>query len=132
MGRRHASSFAGSAPRPRAEWRLLPDRIIHSRNVWLDALANDLGRRSRDLHARNSKEESMPTYDAQRAQCLVFTFKEGMLSALAHDLKLQVNQMTIDVDEKARAIDARFDAKSLRVVTVMKKGVEAPGELGPD
>src|SRR5215471_2811778 len=74
----------------------------------------------------------MPTYDAQNAQCLVFTFKEGMLSALAHDLKIQVTHMTIDVDEKARTIDARFDAKSLRVVTVMKKGVEAPGELGPD
>jgi len=30
----------------------------------------------------------MPRYDQTQAECLVFTFKEGLLSKIAHDLKV--------------------------------------------
>lgn len=62
-------------------------------------------------------------------ECLVFTYKEGLLSAIAHDLKIRVTKFVIDVDEPSRAIDARFDAHSLRVVCAMSDGAESPGTL---
>ena len=68
-------------------------------------------------------------FDASSAECLVFTYKEGLLSPLAHDLKIRVTRFTLDVDEERRAIKARFDASSLRVVCAMRTGVEAPGTL---
>lgn len=60
---------------------------------------------------------------------LVFTFKEGLLSAVAHDLKIRVTRFSIDVDEETGAITATFDPTSLRVVTAMKNGAEAHGAL---
>ena len=52
----------------------------------------------------------------------VLTFKEGLLSRVAHDLKLAV---------EARVEDgvAVLDPAALRVVTAMKKGREAPKTL---
>jgi polyisoprenoid-binding protein YceI len=67
----------------------------------------------------------MPTYDSTTATCHVFTFKEGMLSAMAHDLRLRVERFTIAIDETASSIAARFFADSLRVDTAMKDGREA-------
>lgn len=66
----------------------------------------------------------MVRFDASSAECLVFTCKEGLLSAVAHDLKLRVNKFVITVDEQTRAIEARFDAASLRVVCTMRGGTE--------
>jgi hypothetical protein len=59
----------------------------------------------------------------------VFTYKAGLLSAVAHDLKIRVTKFMIDVDEHTRAIEARFDAASLRVVCAMEDGKEARGSL---
>ena len=67
--------------------------------------------------------------DASSAECLVFTFKEGLLSAVAHDLKIRVGKFVIEVDEATRAIDARFDACSLRVACAMNRGSDAPDAL---
>jgi hypothetical protein len=67
--------------------------------------------------------------DARTAQCWVFTFKEGLLSPVAHDLKLEVREFSIDVDEMARSVRARFDARTLTVVCAMKEGVESPSTL---
>lgn len=50
------------------------------------------------------------------AECLVFTYKEGLLSAVAHDLEIRVESWTADVDAAAGTVEARFDARSLRVV----------------
>jgi polyisoprenoid-binding protein YceI len=72
----------------------------------------------------------MPRFDQDRADVLVFTFKEGLLSAIAHDLKIRVTRFSIDIDEEARSVRATFDAASLRVATAMKDGVEANGSLG--
>jgi hypothetical protein len=67
--------------------------------------------------------------DASSAECLVFTYKEGLFSAVAHDLKLRVTKFAIDVDEATRAIAAGFDAASLRVVCAMSDGKEVPRSL---
>ena len=53
-------------------------------------------------------------FDATTATCRVYTFKEGVLSALAHDLELAVERFHIEVAE-GLALDARFAADSLRV-----------------
>ncbi|MFT3707515.1 MAG: YceI family protein [Archangium sp.] len=69
----------------------------------------------------------MPRYDASQAEVLVFTFKEGVLAAMAHDLKLKVTKLTVDVD--GTKVRAELDASSLRVVSPMKDGAENPGAL---
>jgi hypothetical protein len=66
----------------------------------------------------------MPVYDASSADCFVFTFKEGLLSAVAHDLKLRASKFRIEVDEAAGSVRASFEADSLRVVCAMKGGVQ--------
>lgn len=66
----------------------------------------------------------MTTYDATTATCQVFTFKEGVLSAVAHDLRLRAERLTIDVDEAAGTVRATFAAGSLRVDCAMKNGRE--------
>jgi YceI-like domain len=74
----------------------------------------------------------MHRFDASSAECLVFTFKEGLLSAVAHNLKIRVTKFVIEVAERTRAIEARFDAGSLRVVCAMEDGAEAPRTLTKD
>lgn len=69
----------------------------------------------------------MARYDAGSAEVLVFTFKEGLLSAVAHDLKLKVGRFTVDVE--GGVAKAEFDPTSLRVLTAMKDGQENPGAL---
>jgi hypothetical protein len=71
----------------------------------------------------------MPRFDASSAECLVFTFKEGLLSPIAHDLKIRVTRFTINVDERSRRIRARFESDSLRVVCAVQSGKDAPGTL---
>ena len=66
----------------------------------------------------------MPTYDSATARVEVFTFKEGLLSAMGHDLKIAVTGLSIAVDDASRAITATFDARSLRVI-----GTAAGGAL---
>lgn len=70
-----------------------------------------------------------PRFHQDNADVLVFTFKEGLLSAIAHDLKIRVTRFAIEVDDETKVIDARLDPTSLRVVTAMKNGAEAPGAL---
>jgi len=70
-------------------------------------------------------------YDERSAECLVFTFKEGLLSSVAHDLRLRVTAFSIEVDEARSTIVASFDTGSLRVDTPMKDGVENPTALSP-
>jgi polyisoprenoid-binding protein YceI len=60
----------------------------------------------------------MPRYDATSATCTVFTFKEGLLSPLAHDLQIEVRTFWVDIDD-ARCT-AELDARSLYVVTARK------------
>ncbi|MBX3274391.1 MAG: YceI family protein [Sandaracinaceae bacterium] len=71
----------------------------------------------------------MPSYDATSARCAVFTFKEGLLSAVAHDLELEVGRFTVEVSDDGASIRARFEAGSLRVVEPIVDGRRAPGTL---
>lgn len=71
----------------------------------------------------------MARYDSSSAECAVLTFKEGLLSAIAHDLFIHVTKFEIDVDDRTHAIDARFDPRSLRVVHAMEHGTPRPSTL---
>ncbi len=68
-------------------------------------------------------------FDAKTAECFVFTFKEGLLSMVAHDLQIRVTEFSIEVDDEKRAVEAHFAADSLRVVGAMRNGHLAPKEL---
>ena len=67
--------------------------------------------------------------DADRVECHVFTFKEGVLSAVAHDLKIRVEKPSLTLDPSARTLQARFETNSLRVVCAMRDGREDPSAL---
>jgi len=70
------------------------------------------------------EEQAMALFDASTAQCLIYSFKDGLLSKIAHDLKHRATRFSIDVDEQFRAVRATIDARSLQVECVMKEGVE--------
>ncbi len=66
---------------------------------------------------------------AAEAEVLVFTFKEGLLSGMAHDLKLKVHDFTIDFDNETSAVRAEFAPESLRVVCARRDGADEPEAL---
>ena len=77
-------------------------------------------------------EVGMSSYDASNAECLVFAFKEGLLSRAAHDLEIRVGRFEIDVDDASRAIVASFDPNSLRLVNAYPDGRAQPEALSED
>lgn len=66
----------------------------------------------------------MGSFGPDKARCHVFTFKEGLLSPVAHDLKIAVARFDVAVDSEAGTVRATFDARSLSVVAAMKDGRE--------
>src|SRR3989339_485072 len=59
----------------------------------------------------------------------VYTFKEGFLSAVAHDLLIDVTNFTMklnvsDASAQSASIEAEIQANSLKVVCAMKEGRE--------
>ncbi|MCB9570035.1 MAG: YceI family protein [Myxococcales bacterium] len=58
----------------------------------------------------------MARFDSTTASCEIHTFKEGLLAAMGHDLKIAVDRLEITVDDASRAVQATFQAGSLRVV----------------
>lgn len=71
----------------------------------------------------------MARYDAYNSECLVFSFKDGLLSRLAHDLKLQVERFSIEVDDTSHQIKATFDPSSIQVVCAQVNGRDDPATL---
>jgi hypothetical protein len=63
--------------------------------------------------------------------CEVLTFKEGLLSPVAHDLLLRVTAFEIAVDPAGPGVSARFDAGSLRLLSAQRGGRALPGALRP-
>jgi len=59
----------------------------------------------------------------------VFTFKEGLLSPVAHDLRLRITRFSLEVDAAASLVVASFDTNSLVVDCPMKDGAENPSAL---
>ena len=62
----------------------------------------------------------MPIFGPQNAQCHVFTRKEGLLSAIAHDLEIDVTDFSIEVD--VDSIRMQCNPNSLRVIHAIKDG----------
>ncbi len=71
----------------------------------------------------------MARFDAYNSDCLVFSFKDGLLSRLAHDLKLKVERFSIEVDDTTHQIKATFDPSSLEVVCAQVDGRDDPSTL---
>jgi hypothetical protein len=74
----------------------------------------------------------MASYDASTAQCWVFSYKEGLLSKVAHDLKHRVTAFSLRVDPQSGKIEAELDARSLRIECVMENGQESAIALSED
>ena len=69
----------------------------------------------------------MPSYDASSCDVWIFTFKEGILSRVAHDLKLKLERFTVEISQSG--VEATFDTRSLRVECAMSDGRDARGVL---
>jgi phosphotransferase system HPr-like phosphotransfer protein len=74
----------------------------------------------------------MAKYDETSAECVVFSYKDGLLSKIAHDLKHRATRFALAVDEETGAIHAEIDARSLRVECVMKEGKETPNGISDE
>jgi polyisoprenoid-binding protein YceI len=61
------------------------------------------------------------------ASVTIFTFKEGLLSKMAHDLRIAVRRF--EIAWAADGIRASFDPTSLEVLATMRDGRDAPGLL---
>jgi hypothetical protein len=72
---------------------------------------------------------AMAVYNASNAECLVYAFKEGLLSQAAHDLELRVERFEIQVDDVSHAIVASFDPNSLRLKNAYAAGGTEPEQL---
>jgi hypothetical protein len=70
-------------------------------------------------------------YGPADATCEVLVFREGLLSAVGHDLLLRATALQVTVDSDAPALSARVEAASLRVVGAMRDGRPLPGALRP-
>ena len=66
----------------------------------------------------------MRRIDHGSATCYVFTYKEGLLSSIAHDLKISVTRFSLEIDEERRTLSAQCDPRSLSVVCAMRDGTE--------
>ena len=71
----------------------------------------------------------MQRVDQSSAVCQIFTYKDGLLSALAHDLRISVTSFVIDLGGADHIISACFDTRSLRVDCAMVNGRERPDIL---
>lgn len=64
----------------------------------------------------------MKRFDQSSASCQIFTYKEGLFSALAHDLLINVNSFVIEISGDDAQVEGSFDAGSLRVECVIADG----------
>lgn len=63
----------------------------------------------------------MVTHNERSADCFVYVFKEGALSALGHDLEFRVTRFEIERSADGY-LRAWFDAGALQVVTALRDG----------
>ena len=62
----------------------------------------------------------MATYDESTAQCFVYSYNDGLLSKLGHDLEHRATRFMLHIEE--RKVLAEIDARSLRVVCARRHG----------
>jgi polyisoprenoid-binding protein YceI len=75
----------------------------------------------------------MAELNQDNAELSVFTFKEGLLSPVAHDLKLRVGRWSARLDKSGPGtvtVTGAFDASSLSVEGVMRDGRLVKDVLG--
>jgi polyisoprenoid-binding protein YceI len=70
------------------------------------------------------RSEQMKRFDQSSAVCQVFIYKEGLLSTVSYDLRINVTSFVIDLDENEHFLKARFAADSLRVDCAIVDGEE--------
>lgn len=70
----------------------------------------------------------MPSFNDQNAECHIYTFKEGVFSAMGHDLKLEAKGLKVDVSPKGD-VRATVDSTSIEPLCAMERGREARGAL---
>ena len=100
-----ARAVSGSASQPAGM------ALAAARSPFTPPLASPL----RESHA-------VPHFDASTAECLVLTYKEGILAAVAHDLEIRVERFDLDIDDATLAVRAGFDAGSLKVIRTIFNG----------
>lgn len=66
-------------------------------------------------------------FDASTAELLVYSYKEGLLSAVAHDLKFRIARFSVTLE--GDSVMATFETGSLKVVGAQRSGRDAPGAL---
>lgn len=71
----------------------------------------------------------MATYDQTDADCVVYVYREGIASAVGHDLAIEVGEFEIEVTADGGQVEGRFVADSLRVRHAMVDGQPRPGKL---
>jgi hypothetical protein len=69
------------------------------------------------------------TYGPDDARCVVLTFREGLLSGIAHDLLLRVTRLEVAIETAPLRVSAQLDATSLRVLAAMHDGRPVPDDL---
>ena len=72
----------------------------------------------------------MQAFGPHNATAEVLTFKEGFLSPIAHDLRIQVQQFEVEVEDGE--VRGDFDLSSLVVISAQKDGVDEPGAIRAD
>lgn len=66
----------------------------------------------------------MPRFDESSGECQVLTFRDGLLQAVGHDLKLRFGAFTLETSDDGSRVSGTFDVRTLRVVNAMKGLVE--------
>ena len=64
------------------------------------------------------------SFNEHNSQCVLYTYKEGLLSAIAHDLKIKISRFDINIDAEQH-IQARFWPDTCEVLGA----VDADGNL---
>lgn len=72
----------------------------------------------------------MTAFGPGQADCFVYVYREGALSAVGHDLKLRVTDFKIEVGEEP-SVKTELRADSLRVVGVLRNGTVDEREPSP-
>lgn len=71
----------------------------------------------------------MGTFTPPDSEIFVYTYREGVLAAVAHDLRLRFAKFSIHEQEADHGLVATIDAASLKVVCARQNGQDAPQVL---
>jgi polyisoprenoid-binding protein YceI len=74
----------------------------------------------------------MPRWDAASAECRIFVEREGLLSAVGHDVELAVRRFELSLDDAWTRLEATFDPTSLEVTGALRDGRRLPGAFSAD